>query len=171
MENRFDEAAKIMAESIPRRESLRRLAGLMVGGVLALVPAATSANPDNRQPRRNRRRLAAAANGPAGRDPCKAFCKCKGKANQQCLAACHAANGDTSRVCGDCGSYTACTTPCCGNVCCDEGLECCSGTCTSLDSDSNCGACGNDCQSRTTERGLGVLRRYRNRERRRVASF
>jgi hypothetical protein len=70
-----------------------------------------------------------------GPDPCKAFCRCANKTKQnQCLAACRACNGDTRRLGGSCGSYACCTT------------ASCSGVCSDLRSDPNCGACGIDCR-------------------------
>jgi len=72
----------------------------------------------------------------AGPDPCKAFCNwCSTKTQKnQCLAACRACNGDTGRLGGSCGSYACCST------------ASCSGVCSDLRSDPNCGACGIDCR-------------------------
>ena len=72
----------------------------------------------------------------AGRqDPCKSFCRCsKGTQQNQCLAACRACNGNTGRLGGSCGSYVCCST------------ASCSGVCSDLASDPNCGACGNNCR-------------------------
>jgi len=155
MTHPWDEFSKSLAEeSLPRRESLRRLGVLIAGAVLS--PLA----------------IGAARGG--GPDPCKAFCKCRNKTQQSdCLAACHACNGNTSRLCGSCGSY-ACTdfandvancgacfnncwygaraneeTACIDGECvyaCVVGAVSCNGTCTFLDRDAaNCGACGNVC--------------------------
>ena len=45
-------------------------------------------------------------------DPCKAFCHCRNRQQQNaCLAACHTCNGDTSRLCGTCGTYVCCDQP------------------------------------------------------------
>jgi hypothetical protein len=70
-------------------------------------------------------------------DPCKTFCKCRNKKQQdQCLKACNACSKDTRRVCGSCGSY----------VCCGSGRTCCGGYCTDITDDIlNCGACGFVC--------------------------
>jgi hypothetical protein len=113
----WDEFSKALAEPVPRRESLRRLGAVMAGAVLGPLGAARAA--------------------PRGRDPCKAFCKCRNKAQQNaCLAACKACSGDTRRLCGSCGSY----------ACCGTGQACCGGHCTDLARDvSNCGACGYAC--------------------------
>lgn len=146
MKHLMDEFAISLAEAVPRRESLRRLGGLFATAVLAPfgVSQAWGAKPPP--------------------DPCKTFCNCKGKAQTQCLAACHAANGDTSRVCGACGSYVTCAAglACCNGSCtslvsnancggcgnvCAAGEMCCGGICTDTSSDSNCGACGNDCSA------------------------
>jgi hypothetical protein len=117
MSQEWDEFSKSLAEPLPRRESLRRL-GLVFAGA-ALGPFGITS---------------AWARGP---DPCKAFCKCRNKAQQnQCLAACQACNGNTSRLCGSCGNYT----------CCASGSACCSGLCADLlDDVYNCGGCGIVC--------------------------
>jgi hypothetical protein len=69
---------------------------------------------------------------------CKTFCdQCPKRQRTQCLNACQACSGDTSRLCGSCGSY----------VCCAAGYRCCSGSCVDQFNDPyNCGACGNVCQ-------------------------
>ena len=75
MDHLFDEFSKSLAESMPRRESLRRLGVVLAGAVLSPLG------------------LGAAW---AGRpDPCKPFCKCRTtKQQSQCLAACRACNGN-----------------------------------------------------------------------------
>jgi hypothetical protein len=116
MDNQFDEFSKSLAESVPRRESLRRLGAVFAGAVLGPLGLQI-----------------AWARGP---DPCAAFCKCQNKARQtQCLAACKACNGDTSRIGGSCGSYTCCS------------IAACRGVCSNLKSDPNCGACGHNCRA------------------------
>jgi hypothetical protein len=117
MTSQWDEFSKSLAEPLPRRESLRRLGAVVTGAVLGPLGLDTAF---------------------AGKqDPCKAFCKCRNKRQQdQCLNACKACNKDTSRVCGSCGSY----------VCCGSGRTCCGGYCTDLANDVlNCGACGFVC--------------------------
>src|SRR5262249_26278235 len=112
-----DELSKSLAESVPRRESLRRLGIVFAGAVLGPFGLRTAS---------------------AGRpDPCKAFCnRCPTRLRPQCLAACRACNGKNSRACGTCGSIA-----CCGN-----GGTCCGTTCTDLARDfNNCGACGRVC--------------------------
>ncbi|MGE5194989.1 MAG: hypothetical protein ACM3U2_21055 [Deltaproteobacteria bacterium] len=114
MDHLFDEFSKSLGESVPRRESLRRLGAVFAGAVLGPLGLAT-----------------ASAGNP---DPCKTFCKCGTRAQQsQCLTACRACNGNTSRIGGSCGSY----------VCCS--VASCNGVCSNLTSDPNCGACGNNC--------------------------
>src|SRR5262245_1760939 len=111
----FDEFSKSLSQSVPRRESLRRLGAVFAGAVLTPLGLETA--------------------WAAGQDPCKAFCKCANKKQQdQCLTACRACNGDTSRLAGSCGSYTCCSIASCKRVC------------SNLKSDPNCGACGNDCR-------------------------
>ena len=114
MENLCDEFSMSLAASVPRRESLRRMGAVIAGMLLSPLGLATAW---------------------AGRpDPCKSFCRCSNKAQQnQCSAACRACNGNTGRLGGSCGSY----------VCCQAAV--CNGACSDLRSDPNCGACGNDC--------------------------
>ncbi len=117
MPHHWDEFSKTLAEPLPRRESLRRLGIVLTGAVLGPLGLET-----------------VVAGGP---DPCKAFCKCRNR-NQQnaCLAACRACDKDTRRLCGSCGSY----------LCCGSGRTCCGGYCTDLAADVlNCGGCGFVC--------------------------
>jgi hypothetical protein len=114
MDHLFDEFSKSLAETLPRRESLRRLGAVFASAVLSPLGLES-----------------AWAKGP---DPCKAFCNCRNpKQQSQCLAACKACNGNTSRLAGSCGSYTCCA------------IASCKGVCSNLKSDPNCGACGNNC--------------------------
>jgi hypothetical protein len=126
---RLDEFSKLLAESLSRRESLRRLGTFVAGALLAPWALGTA--------------------WAAGPDRCKAFCRgCSNKAQRdQCLAACRACNGNTSRLCGTCGAY----------VCCTTSAACCNGVCTNVKSDShNCGACGNVCPASTPTCNQGV---------------
>jgi hypothetical protein len=117
---RLDELSRLLAESVSRRESLRRIVAFSAGAVLSPLGLGTAraARPDR----------------------CGAYCRgCSSKAHRdQCLAACRACNGNTSRLCGTCGAY----------ACCPTSAACCNGTCTAVSSDANnCGACGNVCPS------------------------
>jgi hypothetical protein len=119
---RLDELSKLLAASVSRRESLRSIGVVLAGAVLSPlgVNTAWAARPDR----------------------CGAFCRwCHSKAQRnQCLAACRACNGNTSRLCGSCGNV----------VCCPTGTACCNGTCTDLNTDpANCGACGYVCDAAT----------------------
>ena len=98
MDNPFDEFSKSLAESVPRRESLRRLGAVFAGTILSPLGLRTAW---------------------AGRaDPCAAFCKCRNKAQQtKCLAACKACKGNTSRIGGSCGSHTCCSVASCRGAC------------------------------------------------------
>lgn len=120
MSNQWDEFTIGVAEQLPRRESLRRLGLAVAAAVLAPLGLEGAA----------RRRLA---------DPCKAFCKCSNKKQQNaCLTACKACSNDPTRLSGSCGSYT----------CCGAGLSSCGGYCADLSNDFyNCGGCGNYCDS------------------------
>jgi hypothetical protein len=118
MSEHWDEFSKSVAQPVPRRESLRRLGLVLAGAVL----------------------------GPLGpqfawaghQDPCKAFCQCRNKRQQdQCLKACRACNEDPSRLVGNCGNY----------FCCGAGQLSCGSYCADLANDPyNCGACGDPCE-------------------------
>jgi len=118
MESLYDELSKSLAASVPRRESLRRIGAVFAGAVFSQWGLGTAW---------------------AGRpDPCKAFCnRCSNQAQRnQCLAACQACNGNTSRLCGTCGAY----------ACCSTSATRCSGYCADLDNDfDHCGGCGAAC--------------------------
>ena len=108
MDHLFDEFSKSLAESVPRRESLRRIGFALAGAVLSPLGLSTAF---------------------AAGNPCRTFCKCRNKSQQNaCLAACNACNGNTSNLCGSCGSY----------VCIDL-----------LNNFDNCGACGRGCITAT----------------------
>jgi hypothetical protein len=120
MTHRWDEFSKSLAEeSVPRRETLRRLGAVFAGA--ALMPFS----------------LALGAPKSGGQNACKTFCtRCPKQQQSQCLAACQACNNDPSRLCGSCGNYA-----CCGN-----GLACCGGACVDMFNDfDNCGGCGLAC--------------------------
>jgi hypothetical protein len=143
MDHLFDEFSKSLSESLPRRESLRRLGAVFAGAVLG---------PLGMEP--------AWAKGP---DPCKAFCQCRNpKQQSQCLDACKKCNSNTSRLAGSCGSYTCCSIAsckgvcsnlksnpncgACGNDCSVYGETCCGNYCADLANDVfNCGRCGTSC--------------------------
>src|SRR6185436_19613145 len=101
---RLDELSKLLAKSVSRRESLRSIGAVIAGTVVSSLGVGTAwaARPDR----------------------CGAFCRgCTNKAQRnQCLTACRACNGNTSRLCGSCGAY----------ACCPAGKACCSGYCTNL---------------------------------------
>ena len=115
MTHHWDEFSKSLAEKSVPRRESLRLLGAALAG--ALLSPLGGRTAWARRP-----------------DPCTSFCRCSNKAQQnQCLAACRACNRDASRLVGSCGSY----------VCCS--IASCSGVCSDLRSDPNCGACGNDC--------------------------
>jgi len=118
----LDELSKLLAASVSRRESLRSIGVVLAGAALSTlgVNPAWAARPDR----------------------CTAFCRScpTRKKRNQCLEACRACNGNTSRLCGSCGAY----------ACCPAWATCCNGTCTDLNSDPyNCGACGYVCAAGT----------------------
>src|SRR5262245_36061537 len=173
MDHPFDEFSKSLAESLPRRESLRRLGALFAGallGPLALGSGTASATPDTwkKRPKRPLGVAAAKAKGSppgGGQDPCKTFCsRCRTKAQQnECLTACRACNNNPSRLCGTCGTYTCANLSsdpncgACGNNCGAMGQTCCSGRCADLKSDpGNCGGCGRVCGGSTPYCSSGI---------------
>jgi hypothetical protein len=114
---RLDELSKLLAVSVSRRESLRTIGIFLAGAALSTLGmnTASAARPDR----------------------CTAFCRwCPTrKKRNQCMEACRACNGNTSRLCGSCGAI----------ACCPTGA-CCNGICTDLKSDPlNCSACGYVC--------------------------
>jgi stigma-specific protein Stig1 len=118
MTHHWDEFSKSLAEeSVPRRHTLRLLGAALAGALLSPLGVRTV--------------------WAAGQDPCKSFCTRYPRSQRfQCLAACRACSGDTSRVCRGGGTF----------ACCGAGTTCCSGHCTDLASDvENCGACGHFC--------------------------
>jgi hypothetical protein len=121
MTHHWDEFSKSLAQPVPRRESLRRLGAVFTATVLApLGTGFARGGPPPKQP-----------------DPCKAFCQCRNKKQQnQCLQACKACGNDPGRLSGSCGDY----------VCCSAGLSSCGSYCADLVNDPyNCGACGYVC--------------------------
>jgi hypothetical protein len=109
MSQQWDEFSKSLAEPVPRRESLRRLGSVFAGAMLGFVG------------------LKSASAAPKT-DPCKSFCRCSNKRQQNdCLSACRACNSDPRWLCGNCGDGFACT-----DLANDVG---------------NCGSCGHNCWS------------------------
>ena len=122
MTNPWDEFSKSLAQPVPRRESLRRLGAVFTATVLApLGTGFARGGPPPKQP-----------------DPCKSFCKCRNKRQQdQCLKVCGGCGHDPSRLGGSCGNYFCCGAGqvSCGNYCADLGID-----------PYNCGACGYACE-------------------------
>ena len=123
MTHRWDEFSKSLAEPLPRRESLRRLGVVLAGAVLSPLGLQTASAGHHSQKQS---------------DPCKAFCKCRNKRQQdQCLKTCNACGKNPNRLAGSCGNY----------FCCGVGQTSCGSYCTALASDPwNCGACGYVCE-------------------------
>src|SRR5262245_43333131 len=171
MTSHWDEFSKSLAEeTLPRRESLRRLGIAVTATVLGPLGIAIARG--GKPPQQ-------------GSGPCKAFCTCQdGAQKNQCLNACKACGNNPARLTGTCGSYSCCPTGqvscgdycadtannvyhcgACGKVCAPPGqneyVECvggacvyacydgavdCNGECAYLGWDPNhCGACGNVC--------------------------
>lgn len=158
MTHQWDDFSKSLAQdSVPRRQSLRLLGAAIAGAIFSpLRPEAAW----------------------AGVDPCKAFCRCANKREQNaCLAACRNCSSSGERLCGSCGNGYVCTDvfndvfncgacnfvceapgpfedgACLGGECvyaCVEGALDCDGACTPVLYDrNNCGACGNVCGAAT----------------------
>ena len=155
MSHHWDDFSKSLAEdAVPRRQSLRLLGAAIAGAVLSPWGFTTA--------------------WAAGSDPCKAFCRCSNRKQQNaCLAACRSCNSDISYLCGSCAGGYACTDlgndvtncgvcnfaceppgprergACVGGECvysCVNGAIYCDEVCTGVLSDpKNCGACGNAC--------------------------
>jgi hypothetical protein len=124
MTHQFDEFTKSLAEeSLPRRESLRRLGFVLAGAVLSPLGLGT----------------AFAGKKARTHDPCKSFCnQCPKSRRSNCLTACRACGNDPTRLCTDCWSY----------ACCNSGQSCCGTTCRNLGNDfDHCGACYNFCDA------------------------
>ena len=162
MTHHWDEFSKALAESVPRRESLRRLGVVLASAVLGPFAVGTARASAKGRPAAN------------GKDPCQDLLQCRNKRQQNaCLAACKACGGDTRAPvrrlrqrrdcadlandvynCGACGyacpppgpyETAACINGRCVNQCVDGAVRC-NGTCTFLGSDpENCGACGYVC--------------------------
>ena len=169
MSDRWDDFSRSLAEgSATRRQSLRLLGAALAGAVLSHLGVGT----------------ARGAGKPRGVDPCKTFCRCSNKSQQNaCLAACRSCTGATSRLCGSCGTGFACTDLAndvrncggCGYACqpgpyeqaacvsgmcvysCVAGTVRCGGACIPVLSDpNNCGACGNVCGGSTPHCNQGA---------------
>ena len=168
MNNPWDDFSKSLAEgSMPRRKSLRLLGSALAGAVLSPLGMGTAWGAK-----------------PRGQDPCKAFCRCSNKTQQNaCLAACRSCTGSSSRLCGTCSGGFVCTNVAndvrncgaCGNACrpgpyeqaacvsgacgysCVDGAADCGGGCIPVLSDpNNCGACGIVCDASTPYCSQGV---------------
>jgi hypothetical protein len=117
MTHHWDEFSKsLVEETVPRRESLRRLGIALAGAVLSPLGLGTA--------------LA------RGSDPCKSFCnQCPKSQRNACRTWCRDCNNRGGYLCGTCGG---------GAICCP--YPCCGDTCRDFASDVyNCGACGNVC--------------------------
>jgi hypothetical protein len=110
MESRFDQITKLLAESIPRREALRRLGGLFGGAILASLGWGNRAK--------------------AG-EQCEDFCKqfhLHGEEHNDCLKECRRCLNAGNFPCG-LGECCESAKDCCVNVCCFGSQTCCGGLC------------------------------------------
>jgi hypothetical protein len=127
----WDDFAKAVADdSIPRRETLRRLGLAITATVLGPLGCEYArAGKHSQSPKPPK----------PPQDPCKTFCRCRNKKQlDQCLKACNACGKVTSRLGGSCGNY----------FCCGTGQSSCGSYCADLAFDpANCGACGYMCDA------------------------
>jgi hypothetical protein len=134
-ERSFDELAKGLADGkLSRRKAVRMLGGALLGGALASIPGvAWAAKP---------------ASCPPGVPKCgKNCCPDVTFACAQGKCACPAG---TTRI----GSTCCQNAQVCGQSCgCSPGNGCCSGACTPLSTELNCGSCGNACSGGKTCQG------------------
>jgi len=125
MDRFFDEAARILASEMPRRQALKRLGALVGGGILATLGV-------------NSIQEAAAAtcdpNTNAGCSGKMSLC-CPGVTTPFCTTTGNQCCGNTSckpgQFCCNAGSKPFCRTAksiCCGNNKCKSGQVCCGGT-------------------------------------------
>jgi hypothetical protein len=156
MSQQFDEFSKSLAdETLPRRESLRRLGAAFAGALFGTIGLEKAV-------------------GAGNTDPCTTFCKCsKTKQKNACIAACRNCGSDPRWLCGNCSGGYVCTDlandgyncGACGYECeepgsyeygacidgrcvyaCVEGADYCDGACIPVAWDpDNCGACGKVC--------------------------
>ncbi|MFO1095351.1 MAG: hypothetical protein U0992_18905 [Planctomycetaceae bacterium] len=137
----FDELSKSLAdESLPRRETVRRLGLALTAAVFAplgIEYARGGHHPNPHQPSK------------PPQDPCKTFCQCSnGRKQDQCMKTCKACGNNPSRLAGACGNY----------VCCGTGTVSCGGYCADTANDvSNCGACGSVCAPAGVNEYVGCL--------------
>src|SRR5262245_56500472 len=99
MSHYFDEFSKTVGEqSIPRRETLRRLGLAVTATILGPLGAEFArAGKHPRQPPKPPK---------PPQDPCKAFCKCRnGWQQDRCLKTCKSCGNNPARVAGSCGNY------------------------------------------------------------------
>lgn len=132
MPHPFDDFSKSLNESVPRRESLRRLGAVFAAAVLSPLALGTESASASIEPRNWRR--------PRRLDPCQVFCqRCNNKKKQsQCLAACRKCNDDPRLLSKTGGKY----------YCCGEGQTYCRGQCVDFKNDPrNCGGCGRACRN------------------------
>jgi hypothetical protein len=133
MSRLFDEFSKSLSDqSLPRRETLRRLGVAITATVLSplgieFARAGGKHNRPHKPPPRPK----------PPQDRCKTFCKCrKGRQLDQCLRTCKACGSNPSRLGGSCGNYFCCGADqvSCGDYCADVATD-----------PYNCGECGYQC--------------------------
>jgi hypothetical protein len=128
MENHFDAFSKSLAESVSRRESLRRLGAVFAGAALSALGLAAARGAHNQD------ECWDDEDCPQGLACCSGICVDLGFDNQNC--------GACGNVCRIIGSNSAC----------------CSGICRNIDFDNtNCGACDVVCPDGTSCQAGGCV--------------
>jgi hypothetical protein len=122
----FDELAKDLAQGLSRREALGRLAGGLLGAMLASLG------------------LEQAWGAPTSRPPkCSDYCNTLPRPQRaNCNNACKQCGGNTQNICPSQDSDKV--------ACCSQGTCCSAGTCGPPSTNQNCGACGNVCSGGTS---------------------
>jgi hypothetical protein len=125
--DRFDDLTRTLATGMSRRQALKLLGSSLLAGLLP------------------RQVLAG-----GGNSACAKFCAQVFGANTPAAGKCTSDAAKGKGLCYRCGPAAPAThPPLCGQVCCSAGQGCCNGTCTNLNTTSNCGSCGHTCTAPT----------------------
>jgi len=102
----FDDIARIVASPIPRREAIKRLGGIMGGGILAALGFGAGS-------------MLEAQNAGACPIALQFYCSNTSGAHTCCKL-------HVQQCCADTGAYCCSTTQkCCGGICCENNQSCC----------------------------------------------
>jgi hypothetical protein len=119
--NAFDELAMDLAGGLSRREALGRLAGGLMGALLATMGWERAWGAPPSRPSK-----------------CSDYCNTLPRPQRaNCNNACKQCGGNTQNICPSLDSDKV--------TCCSQGTCCSSGVCSGLGTNQNCAACGNTC--------------------------